>query len=316
MPHCNDSGKSTHKLSLLVLAAGMGSRFGGLKQISPVGPCGEAVLDYSVFDAIRAGFKRVVFVIRKDFEEQFRQSVGKRFEKHVEVEYAFQDLNDLPAPFTLPEGRTKPWGTAHAVLAARSLVNGPFAVINADDFYGAGAYREIAAFLNNAREDTGKPAPFCMVAYELGRTLSEHGTVSRGVCKVDECGCLVSIQEMEKIRQSPSGPEALNADIWTKIPANTPVSMNIMGFTPSLIKMLEERFRLFLEQRIGVPGAECYLPESVSFAIASGRASLRVLRSSDEWMGITYPQDRDSFIAKINTLHGKGEYPSPLWPEN
>ncbi|MFA5256843.1 MAG: sugar phosphate nucleotidyltransferase [Opitutales bacterium] len=299
--------------ALLVLAAGMGSRFGGLKQISPLGPSGETVLEYSVFDAVRAGFSRVIFVIRKDFEAQFRQQLGSRFEGRIDVDYAFQDLDDLPAPFRRPEGRTKPWGTAHAVLAARKAIDTPFAVINADDFYGADAYRQLAAFLK-PQPQTGL-ARFCMVAYELGRTLSEHGTVSRGICRCGPDGMLLSITEMEKIRMGASGPEALRADSWETLPADTPVSMNMMGFTPALFAMLEERFKLFLAERVSQSGAECYLPEAVTFAVARGMASVKVLRSNGEWMGITYPEDKAPFKRKISAKHSDMQYPSPIWPQ-
>jgi len=303
-----------NELTLLVLAAGMGTRFGGLKQISPLGPSGETVLEYSVYDALRAGFTKVVFVIRKDFEQQFRSQVGSRFESIADVHYAFQDIGDLPAPFCAPAARVKPWGTAHAVLAARDLISAPFAVINADDYYGADAYRQIASFLSAlATENPSSTANFSMVAYELGLTLSEHGTVSRGVCQISPEGYLQSITEMEKIRTSASGPEALCADRWILLPANTPVSMNMMGFSPALFSILQERFRLFLEARVNDSGAECYLPESVTFAIAKAQAKVRVLRSKDEWMGITYPEDKDFFIRKITQKHRLGEYPTPLW---
>jgi hypothetical protein len=298
--------------TLLVLAAGMGSRFGSLKQIATLGPCGETLLEYSVHDAIRAGFDRVVFVIRRDFEDQFRRNVASRVEGRIDVDYAYQDLDDLPAPFTRPEGRTKPWGTAHAVLAAREVVRAPFAVINADDFYGADAYARLASFLRTT-SPFAAPARFCLVAYELGRTLSENGTVSRGVCKCSPEGRLESITEMEKIRAGSCGPEALRGDQWLPIPADTPVSMNMMGFTPALFPMLEERFRLFLEKRISEPGSECYLPESVSFAISCGQAVVDVIRTTSDWMGITYQADKDAFARRMVDLCNLGLYTSPLW---
>jgi choline kinase len=304
----NESAKPT----LLVLAAGMGSRFGGLKQIAALGPSGETVLEYSVFDAIRAGFDRAVFVIRRDFESQFREQVGRRFEKKIDVDYAFQSLDDLPSPFAVPHGRTKPWGTAHAVLAARKVVHAPFAVINADDFYGADAYVKLAEFLSSAANGR-KPAEFCLVAYLLGKTLSENGTVSRGVCKVDDDGCLESITEREKIRKSAVGPQALCGDEWQNLGFDTPVSMNMMGFTIDLLPMLEERFRIFLKARAEEAGAECYLPESVSFAIASKWAVVKVLKTDGEWMGITYPGDKDNFSRAVVAKHGNGEYPRNLW---
>ena len=313
MTTLNDTQKSPRaKLTLLVLAAGMGSRFGGLKQIAALGPSGETVLEYSVHDAIRAGFDRVVFVVRKDFEEQFRSQIVSRFGDRVDVALAFQSLDDLPSPFTAPEGRTKPWGTAHAVLAARKVVDSPFAVINADDFYGADAYVKLARFLRGTVAQE-QPARFCMVAYELGRTLSEHGTVSRGVCKASPEGLLESITEREKIRTSANGPEAFIGEAWTPLPSDAPVSINMMGFTPALFPMLEERFSLFLKERGSDPKAECYLPESVTFALDHGWATVNILRTSGKWMGITYPGDKDAFTASMRQCCEAGEYASPLW---
>jgi hypothetical protein len=298
--------------TLIVLAAGMGSRFGGLKQIAALGPSGETILEYSVYDAMSAGFNRAVFVIRHDFEAQFRETIGKRFESKIDVDYAFQGLDDLPAPFVVPLGRTKPWGTAHAVLAARRLVNAPFAVINADDFYGADSYERLAQFLSTAKAGA-KPAEFCLVAYELGKTLSANGTVSRGVCAVDDAGYLESITEREKIRIGNNGPEALCEGEWKALRSDTLVSMNMMGFTTDLFTMLEERFKLFLETRANVSGAECYLPESVTFAIARKMAVAKVIRTNGDWMGITYQNDRDDFTKNVGLKHTEGEYPRNLW---
>jgi len=302
----------THGPALVVLAAGMGSRFGSLKQMAGLGPSGETVLEYSVFDAIRAGFSRVVFVIRRDFEKQFRESIGAKFENRIDVDYVFQDLADLPAPFTLQPGRSKPWGTAHAVLAARNAVTSPFAVINADDFYGADSYVKLSAFLKGSKTGTG-PAEFCIVAYELGKTLSENGTVSRGVCLVGRDGTLLSITEREKIRKGPAGPEASGENRWDPLPADIPVSMNMMGFTPALFPMLTERFKLFLGARGTETGSECYLPESVTYAISKGMAKVRVIRTTGEWIGITYPGDKADFSDRIARRIRDGEYPSPLW---
>jgi hypothetical protein len=313
MTTLNDTQNSPRaKLTLLVLAAGMGSRFGGLKQIAALGPSGETVLEYSVHDALRAGFDRVVFVVRRDFEDQFRSQIVSRFANRVDVALAFQNLDDLPAPFTAPAGRAKPWGTAHAVLAARKAVDSPFAVINADDFYGADAYVKLAQFLRKTSAQD-KPARFCMVAYELGRTLSEHGTVSRGVCKVSPDGLLESITEREKIRAAATGPEAAIGESWEPLPADAPVSMNMMGFTPALFPMLAERFGLFLQERGNDPKAECYLPESVTFALNHGWATVNVLRTSGQWMGITYPGDKEAFTASVRRFCDAGEYASPLW---
>ena len=314
MPNRNDQSALRGNLTLLVLAAGMGSRFGGLKQIAELGPAGEAILEYSVFDAICAGFNKVVLVIRKDFEEQIKRQVTSRFDDRVKVEYVYQDLEDLPDGFRLPAGRTKPWGTAHAVLAARKHVTSPFAVINADDFYGSDPYPRLAEFLS-ATSQHDNPAQFCLVAYELGRTLSENGTVSRGVCRTDGNGFLRSITEREKIRRGLQGPEATNGEAWEFLPPTTPVSMNMMGFTPALFPMLEERFRLFLEERGNDPKAECYLPESVTYAVNKGKAVVKVVHTTGDWMGITYPGDMDHFSKTIQRKCSTGEYPNPLWPD-
>jgi choline kinase len=301
-------------LTLLVLAAGMGSRFGGLKQVASIGPAGEAVLEYSVFDAIYAGFNKVVLVIRREFENQIRTQIASRFESRIAVEYAYQDLADLPDGFRVPEGRTKPWGTAHAVLAARGHVTAPFAVINADDFYGADSYARLANFLHSTSpHDT--PARFCLVAYSLGNTLSENGTVSRGVCRIRDDNTLESITEREQIRAGFKGPEAALGATWEALPAETPVSMNMMGFTPDLFPILEERFRLFLQERGKDLKAECYLPESVTYAINHKKAVVEVLQTSGDWMGITYPADIEHFARSIAQKCAAGEYPNPLWPD-
>lgn len=310
----NDQITPRGNLTLLVLAAGMGSRFGGLKQVAELGPAGEAVLEYSVFDAICAGFNRVVLVIRKDFEEQIKTQITSRFDNRIDVAYAYQTLDDLPQGFSVPEGRTKPWGTAHAVLAARNIITSPFAVINADDFYGSDSYSKLATFLH-ATSQHDIPARFCLMAYELGKTLSESGTVSRGVCAISNDHMLESITEREKIRIGQQGPEAAIGETWERLNPTTPVSMNMMGFTPELFPMLEERFKLFLEERGGDPKAECYLPESVTFAINKGKAVVKVIKTSGEWMGITYPGDMDNFSKTISRKCSNNEYPNPLWPD-
>jgi hypothetical protein len=308
-----DNSTASVPPTLVVLAAGMGSRFGSLKQVAGLGPAGETVLEYSVYDAIRAGFSKVVFVIRKDFETLFRESVGAKFEKRIDTAYAFQDLTDLPDPFRPPAGRTKPWGTAHAVLAARSQVKTPFAVINADDFYGADSFVQLARFLKAVPSERTVPEEFCMVAYELGRTLSVNGTVSRGICRVGADGTLLSITEREKIRTGTAGPEAQGENRWEPLDPATPVSMNMMGFTPALFAMLAERFRVFLAARGTEMSSECYLPESITHAIGKGQASVRVLRTSGDWMGITYANDKADFSRRILEKIRLGEYPNPLW---
>jgi NDP-sugar pyrophosphorylase family protein len=301
------------KPTLLILAAGMGSRYGGLKQLDAMGPSGEVVLDYSVFDAIRAGFGKVVFVIRRDFEDQFRNQIGARFADRITVEYAFQDLNDLPAPFSLPEGRTKPWGTAHAVLAAESVVHEPFLMINADDFYGRDAFEKIAADLVQPRPDDGK-SHYSMVGFYLKNTLSDFGSVARGVCTTDADSNLTSVTEMTKIfrtetgaenREDPEHPIALTGD--------EVVSMNFFGFTPDIFPRLRTAFTSFLETQGQDLKSECYVPKEVDVLIKTEVADVRVIESSGKWFGVTYPEDKGEVVAAIRQLVDEGAYPSNLW---
>lgn len=291
-----------HK-ELVVLAAGMGSRYGGLKQIDPVGPSGELVIDYSIYDAMRAGFDRVVFVIRKDMEEAFRDGIGRAMEKRIDVAYAYQSLDDMPAPFAPPPGRTKPWGTGHAVLAARALVKNPFAVINADDFYGAQAFALLAGHLDGVFNE------HVMVAYRLDQTVSEHGTVSRGLCRTDETGCLIDVEEVTAIAKTPQG--LFSGEIQRK--GDTPTSMNCWGFYPQLFNQLEEHFIRFLAARGSNINAEFYLPGAVSDMIARGEARVRVLATPDAWYGVTYREDKPFVTAGIQGLIAAGRYPALLW---
>lgn len=295
--------------TLVVLAAGMGSRYGGLKQIDPVGPSGEAILDYSVFDALRAGFSRVVFVIRRDIEDAFRASVGARFERHVDVGYAFQQLDDLPAGVTVPAGRTKPWGTAHAILAARLAVRTPFAVINADDFYGAEGYRLLAAHLM-----CDPRADHAMVGFVLRNTLSEFGSVARGICTVSPEGLLESVTETTGIEPDGAHAKAVQGEgPAQRLTGDEIVSMNMWGFQPHIFDDLLSYFRVFLRHRAADPKAECYLPAAVTAAIDAGRAHVRVLRSSDAWFGVTYREDRPRVIQSLRELIAAGHYPEQLW---
>jgi len=301
------------KPTLLILAAGMGSRYGGLKQLDGMGPCGEVVMDYSVFDAIRAGFGKVVFVIRRDFEEQFKSQLGNRFGAHIKVEYAFQDLNDLPAGYTVPEGRTKPWGTAHAMLAAAGVVHEPCLMINADDFYGRDAFKIIADDLVTPRPNDGK-SHYSMAGFLLKNTLSEHGSVARGVCTRDAKGMLASLTEMTKIFKTADGAENReNPDAPVKLTGNEPVSMNFFGFTPDFFQHLREAFVEFLRENGTDPKAECYVPKVVDSLIAAGKADVRVIDTSGKWFGVTYPEDKAEVVASIKALVDAGEYPSPLW---
>ena len=296
------------KPTLVVLAAGMGSRYGGLKQVDPVGPSGEAILDYSVFDAIRGGFGKVVFIIRKDFEAEFKEKVGSKYEGMIPVDYCYQDLNDLPEPYKVPEGRTKPWGTAHATRSARSVVKEPFAVINADDFYGRDAFAKLGAFLSAA-----EPMQFAMVGYKLELTLSENGSVARGVCDVAEDGSLKSVTEMTKLVRA--GDVAENREDEAnpnKVPLDARVSMNLWGFTPELFTELERRFPLWLAENGAKEKSEWYIPFVVDELIREGKAGCRVLPTESSWFGVTYREDKPYVMAEIKKLVDAGEYPENL----
>lgn len=303
------------KPTLVVLAAGMGSRYGGLKQIDPVGPSGEAILDYSVFDAIRAGFGRVVFVIRHDIEEAFKSTIGARYAGHVAVDYCFQDVNDLPAPYALPEGRTKPWGTAHAVRAARYVVKEPFAVINADDFLGRDAFRRLGEFLAAASlDDASSQRAFSMVGYRLGNTLSENGTVARGICDVDAQGYLKSVVEMTKLAAAGDHVENHEAGFEdVRLSPDVRVSMQLWGFTPSLFDELECRFPPWLAKNGSLPKSEWYIPFVVNELLAERRATCRVLPTDSCWFGVTYREDKPQVVASIARLVAAGEYPKNLF---
>ncbi len=294
--------------TLLVLAAGMGSRYGGLKQLDPVGPGGETLLDYSVHDAGRAGFDRVVFLIRRDIEKEFREKIGARYDGKIAVDYAFQQLDELPAGFTPPAGRTKPWGTAHAIWCARHCVGAPFAAINADDFYGADTFAQIGGFLS-AVPAAGRPARFGMVAYRLDKTLSDHGTVARGVCRVDEHGFLASIEELTDIQR---GPEGTIVSGGHTLAPDTPVSMNIWGFTPQVFPLLEKSLASFLGQHAASEKAEYYIPTAVGDMISAGEATLRVMATGSEWFGVTYRDDRPRVVESIHRLVSSGAYPEQL----
>ena len=296
------------KPTLLVLAAGMGSRYGGLKQIDPVGPAGETIIDYSIYDAMRAGFGKLVFVIRKDIEAQFREIIGARFEKRIAVEYVFQELDKLPPGCSLPAGRTKPWGTTHAILMAADTIRAPFAAINADDFYGAEAYRLLAQHLTSGTTD------YAMVGFILRNTLSKFGSVARGVCRVDENNHLKSVVEMMKIE--PDGGGAKNTDAAgqiTKLTGEEAVSMNFWGFTPALFPQLKTQFEAFLKKSGNELKSECYIPSTVNDLVIAGQAKVKVLRTNDFWFGVTYREDRPQVVESIRQLIAQGKYPEKLW---
>jgi hypothetical protein len=290
--------------TLLVLAAGMGSRYGGLKQIDPVGPSGETVLDYAVYDARRAGFGRVVFVIRKDFEALFREKIGARYAGKIAVDYVFQSLDALPAGFAVPAGREKPWGTGHAVWCAREAVKENFAVINADDFYGADSFAQLGKFLTP--KPVGMTPEFAMVGFRVANTLSEHGAVSRGISVCDPNGHLLSITETHGITPADVGA-------GRKYPDDQFVSMNCWGFTPALFGALDAQWREFLTTRGGEPKAEFYLPGAVSEQIAHGQATVRVLPTASSWFGITYRDDKPRVMSAVAELVRRGDYPASLW---
>ena len=302
---------------LVVMAAGMGSRYGGLKQIDPVGSCGEAILDYSLFDAYEAGFRTAVIIIKEAIREDFMATVGARLKKcPMEIRYAYQELDKLPEGYTVPEGRTKPWGTSHAVLCAKEAVDGaPFAVINADDYYGKEGYKVIYNFLANTADD--EKYRYCMVGYELCKTVTENGSVARGVCEPDADGYLIKVTERTKIEQYEGGIHYTEDDgaTWTDLAADTIVSMNLWGFTASFLNEVEARFPAFLDAVLGKnPGkAEFFLPTSVTDLLNEDKATVKVLTSPDKWYGVTYAADKPVIVAALKEMTAKGMYPENLW---
>jgi len=305
---------SNQNVSLLVMAAGMGSRYGGLKQLDSMGPSGETLLDYAVFDALRAGFGRLVFIIRKDFEDVFREKIGSKFSSQVQVDYVFQDLNDLPPGTNAdPSIRQKPWGTTHAIWCARSVMNGPFVACNADDFYGRDAYQRVGDFLTTATSVDEKPT-FAMAGYRLDRTLSEHGSVARGVCVVDGDNWLQKVDEMTKIQRINGvilNQEADRPDV--ELFGSEPVSMNFWGFTPQLFPLIERRLVEFLNIKGTDPKAESYIPVVTSEFVGDGEAHVAVLPTQGKWFGVTYPDDKAKVQKSILDLVEAGDYPRQLW---
>lgn len=299
------------KPTLVVLAAGMGSRYGGLKQLDALGPNGETIMDYSVYDAIRAGFGKVVFIIRRDFEEDFRRLVLKKYEGHVDTEVVFQSINDLPQGFDCPEERSKPWGTNHAVLMAKDVVNEPFCVINADDFYGRDCFEVMGGFLSSLPE--GSQNTYSMVGFRVANTLSENGKVSRGVCEVNSESNLVTVVERTEIIRRENGICYKDGDEWVRIDENTPVSMNVWGFTPDYMSYSQEFFKQWLNENIDKPKSEFFIPLMVNELITNGSSIVKVLDTSSKWFGVTYADDRQGVVDKIAELVEVGEYPSKLF---
>ena len=299
------------KPTLFVLAAGMGSRYGGLKQLDPLGPHGETIMDYSIYDAINSGFGKVVFVIRKDFEQDFREKILSKYEGHIPVEVVFQSTDKLPEGYTCPADRTKPWGTNHAVLMGREVINEPFAVINADDFYGRDAFRVIAQELSRPRDSKGD---YCMVGFRVGNTMTENGSVARGVCQTKD-GLLTSVVERTAISYDENGNIVFtdeNGELQTLDPA-TPVSMNLWGFTPDYFDYSDLEFRNFLDRDINTPKAEYFIPLAIDTLINSGEATVKVLDTDSRWFGVTYAADRPGVVEKFAELHSNGTYPEKLF---
>lgn len=299
------------KPTLFVLAAGMGSRYGGLKQLDGVGPSGETIMDYSIFDAVNAGFGKLVFVIRQSFEEDFREKIVKKYDKKIPVELVFQELDALPAGFTVPEGRVKPWGTNHAVMMGKDVIHEPFAVINADDFYGRESFQVLADYLKGL---IGKSNSYCMVGYRVGNTLSESGTVARGICETDTSDNLTGVVERTQIKRIDGVVKYKDEnDEWVATGDNTPVSMNMWGFTPDYFKYSEDHFVSFLKDNAENIKSEFFIPLVVNDLIVNGKASVKVLDTPSKWFGVTYADDRPEVVAKLQKLTDDGVYPSPLW---
>lgn len=324
------NSKTRKEPVLVIMAAGMGSRYGGLKQMDPISGNGEVILDFSLYDAVIAGFKKVIFVIKKEIEEDFKALIEGKASKHIDAAYAFQELNDIPNGFAVPDGRTKPWGTCHAVLACRDMIDGPFAVINADDYYGSGAFQMIYDCLSSLDDETDEQGNvtynYAMVNYRIENTLTENGFVARGVCEDDGNGYLKEINERTKIMQKGGiivyAEEARDRDgniipgeKYTKVERGTPVSMNFWGFTRSFIDELIERFPEFLEATLKTnpEKGEYYLPFAVQQLLKEGKAKVKMLESHDKWYGVTYHEDKEDVVNAMQSLKDKGFYPDKLW---
>ena len=306
-----------NKPVLVIMAAGMGSRYGGLKQIDPVDEQGHIIMDFSIFDAKRAGFEKVVFIIKKENEADFKEAIGKRVEKVMNVEYVFQDIHNIPEGYEVPEGRVKPWGTAHAVLSAIDVIDGPFAVINADDYYGKDAFQKIYDYLSTHEDD--EKYRYTMVGYRLGNTLTENGYVSRGVCCINEDGELVSVTERTHIEKTESGAAFTEdgGETWTDISPDSLVSMNMWGFSASFLQEIKRGFAAFLEEGLVKNPMKCeyFLPSVVTRLLEEEKATVKVLASVDKWYGVTYKEDKPVVVAAIKALKDSGVYPEKLWGE-
>ena len=305
------------KPALVVMAAGMGSRYGGLKQIDPVDEYGNIIMDFSIFDAKEAGFEKVVFIIKKAIEKEFKENVGKRMERRVQVEYVYQELDKVPEGFEVPEERVKPWGTGHAILCCKDVVNEPFAVINADDYYGKQAFQEIYNQLTSQGDD--EKYQYAMVGYELVNTMTDHGHVARGVCATDDQGRLVDIHERTRIEKRGDHGAYTEDDgaTWVTLPGDTVVSMNLWGFTPSILEELDRRFASFLDREVPSNPLKCeyFLPFVVDELLKEDKAQVKVLKSKDRWYGVTYKEDKETVVQAIRRMKEQGLYPEKLWED-
>ncbi len=297
-------------MTLVIMAAGMGSRYGGLKQIAPVGKTGEIIMEYAIFDAMKAGFNHVVFVIKEEMAADFKEIVGDRVAKHVSVDYAFQQLTNLPEGYSVPEGREKPWGTGHAVLSAKEFIKGPFCVINADDFYGRDAYAQVGGYLSTAGENA--PLPCCMAGYQIENTLTDNGTVARGVCVTDEAGTLLSVTEQVKLHRV--GDLVVDDESGSETPIGTPVSLNMWGFAHGVLEELAGDFTKFLADNQNPLKGEFFLPTFVTSLITRNLATVKVLPTTAQWYGVTYKEDRQGLVDAINSMTERGEYHPHLFP--
>lgn len=306
-----------NKPVLVIMAAGMGSRYGGLKQIDPIDSKGHIIMDFSMFDAKRAGFEKVIFIIKKENEADFKEAVGDRMAQYMDVSYAFQELDNLPEGYSVPDGRTKPWGTAHAVLSCIDQVDGPFAVINADDYYGAEAFKLIYDYLSTHEDDD--KFRYTMVGYHLGNTVTDNGHVARGLCEMNENGELVAVNERTRIEKRDGGIAYTEDDgeTWTSVPADKIVSMNMWGFSKSILEEINNGFCAFLDEGLKVNPMKCeyFLPSVVSNLLAEDRATVSVLESADKWYGVTYKEDKPVVEAAIAKMKEDGLYPDNLWEE-